>query len=190
MKRIVAALLLAGLGMGQALGADSAGEAITSFGLLGSWSVDCSKPPTQTCVPNVGCGARTTYEISPTGAPIIHNVVGSFFPGQGPSRIEVTVESAERIGDDKIKLVSVQQGMPGQFSKVVWIRQPGERWETVLLKVGTKYRWFSHQQINGPKVSAKDGFEVRPPPDTGYDKMPVSWVTSDKPTPLFERCSD
>jgi hypothetical protein len=43
--------------MGQAAGAESAGEANASFGLVGSWSIDCSKTPTQTCVPNVGCGA-------------------------------------------------------------------------------------------------------------------------------------
>jgi hypothetical protein len=189
MRGLVLALLVAGLGMGQATGAESAGEAIASFGLIGSWSIDCSKTPTQTCIPNVGCGARTIYEVSPTGSPRIRNLVGTLVPGQGIS-IETIIESAERIGDDRIKIVSVQQGTPGQFSKVMWIRQPGERWETLLTKVGAKYRWLSHQRQDGTKIEAKDGFAVRPPPTTRYDEIPTTWVTSDKPTPLFERCSD
>src|ERR1700743_310900 len=139
MRGFVLALIVAGFGAGQwtgqAFAAESTGEAIKAFGLLGSWSIDCSKAPTQTCVPQVGCGARTIYELSPSGPPKMRNLVGTLVPGQGMS-FETIVESAERIGDDKIKLVSVQQGVPGQFSKVMWLRRPGERWETVLLKVG------------------------------------------------------
>jgi hypothetical protein len=56
MRGFVLALIVAGFGMGQAAGAESAVEAIAAFGLLGSWSIDCSTP-TQTCEPNVGCGA-------------------------------------------------------------------------------------------------------------------------------------
>ena len=193
MRGFVLALIVAGFGAGQwtgqAFAAESTGEAIKAFGLLGSWSIDCSKAPTQTCVPQVGCGARTIYELSPSGPPKMRNLVGTLVPGQGMS-FETIVESAERIGDDKIKLVSVQQDVPGQFSKVMWLRQPGERWETVLLKVGEKYRWFSHQRQDGAKIQAKDGFEVRPPPATRYDEIPTQWVTSDKPTPLFERCGE
>jgi hypothetical protein len=189
MRAFVLALMVTGFGMGQAIGAESAGEAIASFGLVGSWSIDCSKTPTQTCVPNVGCGGRTIYEVSPTGSPTIRNLVGTLVPGQGMS-IETIIESAERIDDDRIKIISVQQGLPGQFSKVLWIRQPGERWETVLMKVGTKYRWLSHQRQDGAKIEAKDGFAVRPPPTTKYTEIPTTWVTSDKPTPLFERCRE
>ena len=194
MRGLLLALLIAGLGMGQANAAESADnsvsslDAISSFGLIGSWSIDCSKPPTQTCVPNVGCGGRTIYEVSSTGSPQIRNLAGTITPGQSLN-IETSIESAERVGDDKIKIVSVQQGVPGQFSKVVWLRQPGERWETVLLKVGPKYKWLSSQQLDGTKIQARDGFQVMPPP-TRYDEMPTTWVTSDKPTPLFERCSD
>jgi hypothetical protein len=189
MRGFALALVMSGLGMGQTFGADSAGEAIAKFGLVGSWSIDCSKTPQQTCVPSVGCGARTIYEVPPSGPPKMRNLVGTLTPGQGIS-FETAIESAERIADDKLKLVSVQQGVPGQFSKVVWLRQPGERWETVLLKVGAKYKWLSHQRQDGSKIQAKDGFEVLPPAGTGYDRMPANWVTSDKPTPLFEHCSD
>jgi hypothetical protein len=189
MKGVVLGLIAACLITGQAIGEENAANAIRTFGLIGSWSIDCTKTPTQTCVPNVGCGARTIYEVSSTGSPTITNLVGTLVPGQSMS-IETVVESAERIGDDGIRIVSVQQGVPGQFSKVTWIRQPGERWETVLMKVGPKYRWLSHQRQDGTKIEAKDGFAVRPPPGTKYNEIPTTWVTSDKPTPLFERCSD
>jgi hypothetical protein len=187
-------LIVAGLGadqwVGQAFAAESAGEAIKAFGLIGSWSIDCSKPPTQACTPETGCGARTIFEVSPTGSAKVRTLAGSFLPGRGMRSVESIVESAERIGDDRIRIVSVQQGVPGQFSTAMWIRQAGERWETVLLKVDTKYRWFSHQQQDGAKIAAKDGFEVRPPPGTKHDELPTNWVVSDRPTPLFERCSD
>jgi hypothetical protein len=189
MREFALGLLLIGLGMGHAFGAETAGEAVANFGLIGSWSIDCSKAPQQTCVASVGCGARTIYEVPLPGPPKMRNLLGTLTPGQGIS-FETTIESAERIADDRLKIVSVQQGVPGQFSKVVWLRQPGERWETVLLKVGEKYKWLSHQRLDGAKIQAKDGFEVRPLAGTGYDRMPASWVTSDKPTPLFERCSD
>ena len=189
MRGLVLALIVAGLAMGQTASAETAGEAIEAFGLVGSWSIDCNKTPTQTCEPKVGCGARTIYEVSSTASPRIKNLVGTLTPGPGMS-FETSIESAERIGGDRIKIVSVQQGALGQFSKVVWIRQPGERWETVLVKVGAKYRWLSHQRQDGAKIQAKDGFEVRPPPRTRYNEIPPTWVTSDKPTPLFERCSD
>jgi len=105
-------------------------------------------------VPKAGCGARTIYEVSSTGSPRTRNLVGTLTPGQGMN-IETSIESAERIGGDRIKIGSVQQGAVGQFSKVVWIRQPRDRWETVLVKVGAKYRWLSHQRQDGAKVQAK-----------------------------------
>jgi hypothetical protein len=86
MRGFFLALIVAGFGMGQAAGAESASEAIAAFGLVGSWSIDCSKTPTQ--------------------------------------------------------------------------------------------------------IAAKDGFTVSPPPTTRPNEIPATWVTSDKPTPLFERCSD
>jgi hypothetical protein len=191
MRGFVLTLLLAGLATGPAIGAESAGEAIEAFGLIGKWSVDCGKQPAeQTCTRETGCGVRIIYEVSPTGSPRIRTVAGSFVPGKGIRTIEAVVESAERIGDDRIKIVSVQQGVAGQFSTAVWLRQTGEHWESVLLKVGAKFRSLSTQQQDGAKITAKDGFVVQPPPGTKHDELPPTWVTTDKPTPLFERCSD
>jgi hypothetical protein len=191
MRGFVLTLLAVGLAMGPAASAETVGEAITAFGLVGSWSIDCGKQPTaETCTRETGCGVRIIYEVSPTGSPRIRTLAGSFIPGQGIRTIEAVVESAERIGDDRIRIVSVQQGAPGQFTTAMWLRQPGEHWESILLKVGPKFRSLLTQDQDGTKITAKDGFVVQPPPGTKHDELPAAWITTDKPTPLFERCSD
>jgi hypothetical protein len=42
-------LIIAWLAAGQALGAESAADAIKAFGLIGTWSVDCTKDVFAAC---------------------------------------------------------------------------------------------------------------------------------------------
>jgi len=182
-------LLVACLAAGQALAAESAADAIKAFGLIGIWSIDCSRDPIATCDPRAGCGSRTTYEITPSGAAMIKNVVGTIVPGVGKT-FETRIESATLIGDDKIKMTSIMLGVPGETNKLAWLRQPGERWETVLLKVGGKYRGVSNQTEDGRKILAKDGFIYRPPLGTKPDEIPSNWDRSDKQVPAFEKCAN
>jgi hypothetical protein len=119
---------------------------------------------------------------------MIWNVVGTLNPGVGRV-FETTVHWAVRIADDKIKLISTQQ--EGAGVNLVWWRQPGERWEVVLVKVGPKkYRTYSAQREDGKKIAAKDGFVVMPPSDTKFDQMPTDWIRGDKETPVFENCTN
>lgn len=175
---------------GQAAGADSAGDAIKQFGLVGAWSVDCRKTPMQTCDKN-GCGSRTIYAVPPSGAPMITIKSGTLDSARGIVFL-TTIHAAERIADDKIRILSTQENPSGV--NVVWWRQPGELWETVLLKVGERYRLFSAHSVDGKKILAEDGFDVRPPPPappaTAYDTLPTTWNRTSKQTPLFERCGD
>jgi len=189
MKGLRLGLILACFSAGQAIGADNAADTIKAFGLIGVWSTDCSREPVATCNPTSGCGNRTTYEITPSGAPTIKNVVGTTVPGVGKN-FETTIESATRIGDDKIKIISIMLGVPGEINKLAWLRQPGERWETVLRKEGGKYWFVSTQTEDGKKVIVKDGFMYRPPPGTKPDEIPSKWERSDKQYPVFEKCSD
>src|SRR5690349_5203987 len=69
-----------------------------------------------------------------------------------------------------------------------WWRQPGERWEVVLLKSGNKYRTISARREDGRKIIAEDGFAVRPPPDAKPDQLPSSWMRTTQETPWFEKC--
>jgi len=167
------------------IAAESAADAIKAFGLTGTWSIDCARDPLAPC-DKTGCGARTTYELPPSGAPTIKNVIGTL-SGGGVRNFETTIEQATRIADDKLSLTSVQQTSSGvQFA---WWRQPGERWQIVLQKVGDKYRVYRAQREDGKKISAEDGFEVGPPPGTKFDEMPVRWIRSGNQTPLFAKCS-
>lgn len=187
---VIAGLLIADLATGPATAEESAAEIIRSFGLVGTWSVDCKLDPNQVCTGNV-CGARITYVAPSSGPPTMRNVIGSFFPNQVRSAVS-TIYAATRIADDKIKIVLVQD--PPSLTRIVWLRQPGEPWEYVLLKVGDKYRTVSAHREDGKKITAEEGFEVRPPPPPPpakqYDELPMQWDRTQKETPLFERCSD
>jgi hypothetical protein len=187
MKGLGLGLLVACLFAGQAAGEENPSDAIRAFGLVGTWSTDCAKTPIATCNNKDGCGGRTTFEAPASAPPIIWNVVGTQTPGVGRV-FETTVQSATRIAADKIKLVTTQQQPSGVT--LVWWRQPGERWEVVLVKAGDKYRTYSAQREDGNKISAKDGFMVMPPSDTKYNEMPTNWIRGDKQTPSLEKCTN
>jgi hypothetical protein len=191
MRGVGLGLLIACLFAGQALGEESAGEAIRAFGLIGTWSTDCARDPFAACDRTTGCGGRTTYEISPSGQPVIKNIVGTLVAGQ-PRTFETRIEKATRVADDKLAITSIQLTDSGVT--VMWWRQPGEVWETALLKVGDKFRTVSAHREDGKKISAEAGFDVRPPPppppSKTYDTLPTSWVRMQQQTPLFEKCSD
>lgn len=189
MRRPALGIFLACLVAGEAASAEGAAEAIRAFGLIGTWSIDCSRDPIATCNGEKGCGARTTYEVTSSGQPMIKNVVGTLVPGAGKS-FETVIEQASLLPNDKIRIISVQQGLPGEVSKLAWTRQPGERWETVLVKEGNGYRTFSAHSDDGKKIYVEDGLIHLPPRDTRPDQIPSNWVRSDRKIPPFERCRD
>ena len=117
-------------------------------------------------------------------------MTGSAVPGRGIST-ESEIQAATRIADDKIKIISTQLQPSGMTTPTVaWLRQPGERWEVVLIKSGNKYRALSARREDGGKIAAEDGFAVRPPPDTKIDQLPTSWIRTTQETPWFEKCMD
>jgi hypothetical protein len=188
MRGLGSGLLLACLLAGQAAGGESPAEAMKAFGLLGSWSLNCSIP--MTACDKKGCGTRYIYEVWPSGQPRSRNVTGSTALGRGTS-VEAEIQAATRIADDKIKIISTQLQPYGMTMPTLpWLRQPGERWEVVLIKSGNKYRALSARREDGGKIAAEDGFAVRPPPDTKADQLPTSWIRSTQETPWIEKCMD
>jgi hypothetical protein len=187
MRGLGPGLLVAWLFAGQASAEESASDAIRAFGLVGTWSTDCAKTPIATCNTKDGCGGRTTFEAPTSGPPIVWNVLGTPTPGVGRV-FETTIDSAIRIADDKIRLMTTQQQSGGVT--LAWWRQPGERWEIVLVKAGNKFRTYSAQREDGQKISAKDGYVVMPPSDTKYDEMPTNWIRGDNETTSLEKCTN
>jgi hypothetical protein len=186
MKGAILGIIVGCVMVGRAAAAESTAEVIRAFGLTGTWSVDCKRDPYQACEKD-RCGARMTYIAPSSGAPTIKNVIGTFSAGQVRT-FNSTIHSATRIAADKLKIVSVQD--PPPTTTLVWWRQPGEVWEIILLKVGDKYRTVSARRDDGKKIEVEEGFEVRPPPATGYDTLPTQWVRTQRQMPLFEKCSD
>lgn len=100
---------------------------------------------------------------------------------------ESEIHAAARAGDDKIKITWTQLSSSG--TTLPWMRQPGERWEAVLIKSGNRYRTLSAKREDGKKISVEDGFLVRPSPDVSSDQLPTSWVRTANETPWFEKCA-
>jgi hypothetical protein len=144
--------------------AESAGEAISAFGLIGTWSVDCGKDIEHEF------GARITYASSPPRPATITTVSNSLL-GILTHREEVV--SAERVGVEKIKLnISVpgtDQLEKGDRTTDLHVT-PG-RATVILEKVGSKLRPLERSYPGRETVSWKDGL------------MPDG-----SPTKLLERC--
>jgi hypothetical protein len=100
-------LTIAWLAAGQALGAESAANAIRAFGLIGTWSVDCGRDVVAARDRTTGCGARVAHMVSPPGQPMIRNIVGTLVAG--PAANLRNDDRAGRIADHKIAITSVQR---------------------------------------------------------------------------------
>jgi hypothetical protein len=101
---------------------------MTEFGLVGTWSPDCTRPP--------GKGIRTTFAVPPVGLPIRSTIVAGdrFHLG---ATTEAQVLQARRIGEDRLRLilkftqVSSESGAPiASF--------PRGQVETVVERVGSR----------------------------------------------------
>jgi hypothetical protein len=130
--------------------AESTAEVLRAFGLIGTWSVDCAKDIRHEF------GARITYTESPAGPPIIRTVSNSFL---GITTHDEQILSAERVGDEKIKLKiwSLETGQVEKGGRTASYHvAPGEG-TVILEKVGSKLRPFERSTIDGKVVSWKDG---------------------------------
>lgn len=97
-------VLLVAAGMASDSWAESTAEALKAFGLIGTWSADCSKDPTSGD-PQIG---RTTYKIRLLARPIARFAY-SLQIGTPPVLVVVTgtaeLRSAVRVTEDKIEMM-------------------------------------------------------------------------------------
>jgi len=93
------------------------------------------------------------------------------YAGSGKS-FETVIASAIRIADDKIRIISIQQGVPGDINKLAWLRSPASVGRSSCMKDGNdKYRVVSAQSEDGRKIYAKDGLMYLPPPGHKPDEI-------------------
>ena len=139
MTRLLGIVGLAGILVSSSAVAESAKEAMQTFGMVGTWSLNCATSP-----------FRVVYAFPVSGPPTLTSV----FNGQETAISEV--QEAVRATEEKIKVTyfikSTPQGTP------VWGPLTGEIWEAVYEKIGNKFRPLSVKEKVGAKATARDGF--------------------------------
>jgi len=149
--------------------AETATEALTAFGILGTWSPDCGGP------------IRVTYAARSGAGPISSAVI------DGAEQAVAEIKEAARVGADQIHWTSVyKKYSPLDVAKQAWMPEPGEVWETLLVKLGDKIRSLQSQRLDGQKVLVRDGFYYAA--DDSVPGRPILWRRTDQATPLFGRC--
>jgi hypothetical protein len=93
--RLVFSLLAASLLLAPASYADSATDTMRAFGLTGTWSQNCAIPGT----------IRQTYAFRP-GAPATI-ILSANNAADGSGTLELEVQSAVRVTEDKLRLIAV-----------------------------------------------------------------------------------
>jgi hypothetical protein len=169
--------------------AESTRSAMQEFGLLGTWSIDCSIDVKQGCGASRRCFGRVTYAASLWGAATREIVVPSL-TGNEPSRFTVEITSASRVTADKIRIVYKAIGEPSGRAAYISPRV-GEEWETILLKSGDKLKGWVSQRTDGGKISILNGEDMQPNPSWSLEQGPVKqWVSTGTSPALLERCTN
>jgi hypothetical protein len=123
------ALIAAALSHGPAASAETVRQVLQQFGLLGTWSSDCSRPPANN-------NFHTTFVSLPNG-----KVQRTYYSAPGKIYNQYVLERVNRISADQ--LFYRQKGAAGYV-------------DVVLKKDGNRYHVLSSQNENG-KIYVQDG---------------------------------
>ena len=157
----VAACLAAGLAAAQ-----SASEAFEAFGLVGTWSPDCSGP------------IRVIYATQPDGLATARVMIKQTEIAASDIQSVVQLEAAQ------IKWTSIMRvwSLPDQPHRP-WMPEAGEIWETVIEKLGSKIRPLQSIRQDGQKILVKDGLIY-----DSDESVIGGWRNTQKATVPLERC--
>jgi hypothetical protein len=151
--------------------AESTSSAIKTFGLVGTWSLDCSL--TRDVL-------RTTWAVPMLfgGFP---SVTYNYTTKDGDTITQISeIEEALRVTEDKIKLIIVIGKRAGPQPLGSWLLEEGEKWEFVFFKLSGRYRVLSGGTVDGKKITAKDGFR--------YKHSNGQFERTDALTAFIEKC--
>jgi hypothetical protein len=194
MTRACAIGLVVFLTLSSEVAAESAGSALRSFGLIGTWSVDCSVDLKQVCTRMPNCGSRFKFEAPLFGNPT-EEVITQARNSGGETHTVHQLINVSRLGEDKIKFsytIPPNVNMPGRLAYLMPLG--GEVWETVLKKEPDKMRTWLIQREDGQKVAVRNGHPAIPGGDWNWnsnDPKPVTtWNESGAEAPWFQRCAN
>jgi hypothetical protein len=176
MRAIGSGLLLTALLAAQPAFALDATEAMRAFGLVGSWSVDCSTDMSRPCEDLNRCYPRLTFTLPLQDRPTQEVVSPTSAQGM-VYRSAMEIGSAAQISADKIQITATAT-KPIADATGGAPQAPGQTWETVYQKSGTNLRVWSAMEVGGTKVAVRDGYRVDP----------ASGQPSDQATPMLSKC--
>ena len=167
--------------------AETISEALSDFGLIGTWSVDCGRDITTPCSRG-GCAIRHIFEAPPLGSPTKSILTGPSEFGTQPTKTTVPIEAAARITSDKIRISYTRAGGIDRADNQPWMPHAGDKWETIYEKLGEKLRTVNDQRSDGKIVMIKEGVFYLPKKHGGED--PTSWEATGQQVPILERCQN
>lgn len=165
---LVAACLWAALPRAGAAPEDT-DAAVRAFGLVGTWSPDCAGP------------IRHIYALHAGAPPTATAIIN------GTEQAVTEIYDAASDGPNRLRWIALyRKYLPLDAAVQPWMPVPGERWETILQKVGRGFRAWRSQRLDGGKVLVRDGFdyEAEQSPVGG----PTIWRKTDAATPPFGPC--
>jgi hypothetical protein len=134
MRKLAIGTLLALVVAASPALANADGDLLNKAGMLGSWAVDCSKPP----------GKTNPYQL--------------FAPSSsgGPTRT-LQMDNPGLDGTLKIKDVRI---ISGDRVGLSWTGRSGDVLRMIILKVGNRHKGFESVNVRDGKVLVKDGHFV------------------------------
>ena len=151
--------------------AESTGAALRTFGIVGTWSSDCTQ---------LRGLSRSTWDVPMLiGAPTVQVV---YTTKEGETMTEIsTIQEAARVTDDKIRIISAIGKRSGAQAPKWWLREEGDTWESILLKVGQRYRVLLSASTDAKKILVKGGIVFKKLEDGTFEN-------TNQPTKLLEKC--
>jgi hypothetical protein len=167
--------------------AESTSEAMRAFGLVGTWSVDCSIEISQPCMTIAHCSGRLSFLVPQFASPFLEFDSQTNTPGQ-VRKIISPIESAQRVTEDKIKLVTLgTEDLKGRVQYLLPVRD--EKWDTIYIREGNKLRVWSFKRSDGMKVRIDNGKIYEPEPSWKPEHGAVQrWVQSNSEVNDLEKC--
>jgi Ca2+-binding EF-hand superfamily protein len=146
--------------------AASPGEALRSFGLVGTWSADCAVP-----LGTLGA-SRITYEVQDDGRATFTSTFTTPIPGRPQSSVVYQIDDASILSDKQIKLVAkiVARSCPG--CQTAPLRDASQQ-QIIVEKVDSQIHIVDSRSLVGTSVGIEAG---------------VMRATG-KPAPLESKCA-
>ena len=190
--RIATIVFLMSITSGAAL-AENAGAMMREFGLVGTWSIDCSVDMRSDLCKHSSVLWSVESSLRHILGMLQRRWITPPHSGLKSNTKTIQISSAERITNEKIKLTYTVTSARNVSGKSVYVwPMDGEIWEVVYEKIGDKMRAWLSQRADGGKVLVRNGHPTVVGGNWNPEKPGPVMVWNEKPenVPLLERCTN